>query len=173
MAISLYDVSIASYLQTLGAVQGFLQKGLDHFTEAKLDPNEVIAIRLHDDMLPFAFQIVSVQHHSLHAIEGCKAGVFGPPGAMGDLTYADLQKMAADTIAALKAMSPDEINALEGKDVTFKMGPMEAPFTAENFILSFSLPNFYFHATTAYDILRMKGLPIGKRDFTGRVRVKA
>ena len=156
MAISLYDISVASYLQTLGAVEGFLQKGLDHFTEAKTDPNDIVGVRLYDDMLPFAFQIVSVQHHSLHAIEGCKAGVFGPPGAMGELTYADLQKMVADTIAALKAMTPAEINALEGKDVAFKMGSMVAPFTAENFILSFSMPNFFFHATTAYDILRMK-----------------
>ncbi len=173
MAISLYDISVASYLQTLGAVEGFLQKGLDHFTEAKTDPNDIVGVRLYDDMLPFAFQIVSVQHHSLHAIEGCKAGVFGPPGAMGELTYADLQKMVADTIAALKAMTPAEINALEGKDVAFKMGSMVAPFTAENFILSFSMPNFFFHATTAYDILRMKGVNLGKRNFMGAMRMKA
>jgi uncharacterized protein len=64
------------------------------------------------------------------------------------------------------------VNALEGKDVTFKVRDMTMPFTAEDFLLSFSLPNFYFHATTAYDILRLKGVPLGKRDFMGRMRLK-
>ena len=172
MAISLYDISVANYLQTLGAVESFLQKGLEHFTEKGTNLDDVVATRLYDDMLPFAFQIVSVQHHSLHAIEGCKAGVFGPPGAMGALTYADLQKMVTDTIAGLKALTPAEVNALEGKDVAFVFGETRIPFVAENFVLSFSLPNFHFHATTAYDILRSRGVPLGKRDYMGRMRIK-
>ena len=65
------------------------------------------------------------------------------------------------------------MNALEGKDVTFQFKDFKLPFTAENFLLSFSLPNFYFHATTAYDILRHKGVPLGKRDFTGKLRLKS
>ena len=66
---------------------------------------------------------------------------------------------------------PETINALAGKTVIFKLGANEMPFTAENFALSFSLPNFYFHATTAYDILRMKGVEIGKMDFLGKMRI--
>ena len=173
MALQLYDVSVANFLQTLGAVEGFLQKGLDHFTEAKLDPNEVVGVRLYDDMLPFAFQIVSVAHHSLHAIEACKSGQAGPPGAMGELNYQGLQKIAADATAGLKALSRDEVNALEGRDVVFKLGPANLPFTAGNFLPSFPLPNFYFPATTAYDILRMKGVNLGKRNFMGAMRLKA
>ena len=69
-------------------------------------------------------------------------------------------------------MTPDEINALEGKDVLFQFGDMKMPFTAEGFLLSFSVPNLHFHATTAYDILRMKGVPLGKRDYMGRPRMK-
>jgi hypothetical protein len=63
------------------------------------------------------------------------------------------------------------VNALEGRDVTFQMRDFKIPFTAENFLMSFSLPNFYFHATTAYDILRSKGVPLGKRDYMGRMKL--
>ena len=65
------------------------------------------------------------------------------------------------------------MNDLEGKDVTFKIGEFKLPFTAEGFLMSFSLPNFYFHSATAYDILRNKGVPLGKRDFMGKMRTKA
>ena len=78
--------------------------------------------------------------------------------------------MTRNTLDELKAQSRDEIDALAGGRVVFKLGGNEIPFTAENFAVSFSLPNFYFHATTAYDILRMKGVPIGKRDFIGAMK---
>ena len=70
----------------------------------------------------------------------------------------------------IEIMTKDEINALSGKAMLFKMGDFELPFTAEDFVQSFSLPNFYFHVTTAYDILRMKGAPLGKLDFLGKIR---
>ncbi|HXJ33802.1 MAG TPA: DUF1993 family protein, partial [Candidatus Eisenbacteria bacterium] len=74
---------------------------------------------------------------------------------------------------ALQKVTPGEVNALQGKDVVFQLRDFKLPFTAEGFLLSFSLPNFYFHATTAYDILRMKGVPIGKRDYMGPMRLKS
>ena len=74
--------------------------------------------------------------------------------------------------AKLEALKPDDVNALEGKDVAFQFGETKIPFVAETFLLSFSLPNFHFHATTAYDILRSRGVPIGKRDYMGRLRIK-
>jgi hypothetical protein len=86
------------------------------------------------------------------------------------MDYAGLQKYLADALAALTAMTPDSVNKFEGGKVIFKLGGKEIPFTAENFILSFSLPNLYFHTTTAYDILRTKGVPIGKVDFMGALR---
>ena len=171
MTTSLYDLSVGCYLQTLGAVSGFLERGADHFRENNIDPDEVAQTRLFPDMLPFAFQIHSVAHHSLGAIEGVKAGVFGPPqGPFAD--YAGLQALVADTRTKLQAMSPSSVNTLSGKDVVFQMRDFKVPFTAENFILSFSLPNFHFHATTAYDILRTKGVPLGKRDYLGALRMK-
>ena len=119
---------------------------------------------------PFRFQVISVVHHSLGAINGIKEGVFSTPPSL-DSDYAALQAMVKDAIGQLQAMPENEIEALAGKAMKFKMGDFEIPFTAENFILSFSLPNLYFHATTAYDILRMAGVPLGKRDFLGDMRM--
>ena len=69
-------------------------------------------------------------------------------------------------------LTPEAVNALGGRDVVFLLGDHKLPFTAEGFLMSFSLPNFYFHATTAYDILRTNGVPLGKRDFMGRLKMK-
>ena len=171
MALSLYDVTVPNYLQTLGAVSGFLGKGLAWAQAGGHDLDVLVDTRLAGDMLPFRFQIVSVCHHSRGAIAGAKAGVFTPPGA-SDADYAGLQAMVAEAIAELTALTPDEVNALEGKDMVFALGERKLPFTVEGFLQSFSLPNFHFHATTAYDILRQKGVPLGKRDYLGSLRMK-
>jgi hypothetical protein len=172
MSTSLYDLSVGNYLQTVAAVSGFLDKGLAFCTSNNTDPNEIVETRLFADMLPFRFQVVSVAHHSLGTIEGLKKGVFAPPGQTAPLDYRGLQKLIADAAEALKAATPAEVNAFAGRDMVFQMRDRQVPFTAENFVLSFSLPNFYFHATTAYDILRLKGVPLGKRDFLGQLRIK-
>jgi hypothetical protein len=172
MPVSLYDLSVANYLQTVPAVAACLDKGLAHCTSSATDPGGMADCRLAEDMLPLRFQIVSVAHHSLGAIEGAKAGVFSPPGKTASLDYQGLQKLMSDTAEALRRLSREEVDALAGRDVVFQVGDRKVPFTAENFLLSFSLPNFYFHATTAYDILRNKGVPLGKRDFLGRMRIK-
>ena len=172
MATSLYELSVASYLQTLGAVSGFMDRALAHFTANNIDPNEVVETRLFPDMLPFRFQVQSVAHHSLGALEGIKRGEFAPPAPSATHDYPALQKLIADTKDALTKLTPAEINALEGRDLFFKIRDFKLPFTAENFVLSFSLPNFHFHAATAYDILRLKGVPLGKRDYMGQMRMK-
>ena len=172
MATSLYDLSITSYLQTLGAVAGFLGKGLAHCVEAGIDPIKLVEARLYADMLPLRFQICSVAHHSLGAIEAVKSGLFLPPGQSPPHDYAALQNLIAETRETLQAMTPEEVNALAGADVTFQLPNRKVPFTAEGFLMSFSLPNFYFHAATAYDILRQNGVPLGKRDFLGQLRIK-
>lgn len=172
MAISLYDSSVACFLQTLGGVEGFLSRGLAHCTEKNVDPNEVVEARLFPDMLPFRFQVLAVTYHSIGAIRGAQAGLFTPPGQSPPLDYAGLQKAVTEAREALQQLAPADVNALEGKDVIFQIRDMKMPFTAEGFLQSFSLPNFYFHATTAYDILRVKGVPLGKRDFLGKMRLK-
>ena len=173
MAFSLYDASVANYLQILGAVSSFLDKSLAHFREKGIDPAEIVETRLAPDMLPFRFQIVSVAHHSRGAMEAAKNGVFVPPSGKPDLDFAALQALVSDARNELSSLTPDAVNALIGRDVVFKMGERSMPFTAEGFLMSFSLPNFYFHATTTYDILRHKGAPLGKRDFMGRLKLKS
>lgn len=169
MTVTVYDLSVRSFIQCLGAVEAFLGKGAEHLGD-KADA--ILDMRLIDDMFPFTFQMNSIVHHSLGAIQGCKAGVFTPPPPTPELTYAGWQAKIADTGAALKALTADEVNALEGKELVFKLGERGMPFIAEDFLMSFSLPNLYFHATTAYDMLRMKGTPIGKRHFLGAMRMK-
>jgi len=172
MPTSLYDISVASYVQTITAVAGYLDKGFEFCTGKGINANEIVEARLFADMLPFRFQILSVAHHSLGAVEGLKKGIFAPPKQSEALDYSGLQKLIADTAIGLQRLSPTEVNALEGRDIVFQMRDRQIPFTAEGFILSFSLPNFYFHATTAYDILRTKGVALGKRDFLGQLRLK-
>ena len=172
MALSLYDVSVGTYLQILGATSGFLAKGREHFEKNGVDLNEIVETKLIADMLPFRFQVVSTAHHSLGALRALETGVFTPPAYDPKLDYAALEKLVAEARAAIEQSSRDAIDAAEDKDVKFKMGEFTMPFVARDFILSFSLPNFYFHATTSYDILRMKGVAIGKRDFMGMPRIK-
>jgi hypothetical protein len=172
MAISLYDLTVPTYLQTLTGVSGVLDRGLSHCVDNNVDPADIVATRLFADMAPFSFQLWSVVHHSRNALEGLKSGVFGPPAKLPELDYAGWQQLILDTRQALQAVSADEVNSLEGRPVEFQMGQFKVPFTAENFVLSFSLPNFHFHATTTYDILRMKGVPLGKRDYMGPLRMK-
>lgn len=173
MTLSLYDATVAGYIQTVTAMTGILERALSHCSDNGIDPETLVETRLFADMAPLRFQIISVVHHSLEAIEGAKAGLFGPPTDQSLYDFAGLQKLMADTLAALRALDASDVNALAGTDVTFQMRDFKIPFTAEGFLLSFSIPNFHFHATTAYDILRSAGVPLGKRDYMGPMRLKA
>ena len=128
-------------------------------------------LKLHDDMLPLSFQVNSVWHHSLGAIEGIKAGLFQPPPKLRDVDYAKLKALVAEAISGLEGVGREEVEALAEKPMVFKLGDREIPFSTDSFILSFSLPNFYFHAATAYDLLRIEGVPLGKMDYLGQLRI--
>ena len=172
MTFSLYEATIPSYRQILGAVGGLLGKAESYCAEQKLAAEEIIQARLAPNMLPFAYQVKATTTHSLGAIEGLRKGVFSPDMTPPPQTFSALKATVSETLAALEAMDAAEIDAFLGRDMRFVFGDRQVNYTAENFLLSFSQPNFYFHATTAYDILRWKGLPLGKRDFVGRVRIK-
>lgn len=173
MTISLYDVSVSNYLQTLDAISGFLDKAAAHCREKSINLEEMVESRIFPDMQPLRFQIQLVAFHSAGAFDTIKKGVLEFPSQRPSPDYAGLQALVAETSTALRKFSPQEINALSNAEVIYKTGDNKRIFTAERFILSFSLPNFYFHATTAYDILRMKGVPLGKRDFMGTLRFKS
>ncbi len=170
MAFTLYAATIPSYLQILNSVSRLIGKAEAFCGEKGIEPEALIQARLADDMLPFAYQVKSAAVHSIGAIEGVRKGTFSPDTSTPPATFEALRDRIAQAIAALEAIDPDEVETFIGKDMRFEFGTNVMEFSAEEFLLSFSQPNFYFHATTAYDILRMKGVQIGKRDFNGRVR---
>ena len=172
MATSLYDLSVPTYLQTMSAMAGFLDCAAKHCAETGANPDDFMGARLIADMAPFHFHAEVVPHHSVSALEAVKTGVFDPPGLRGAIPFADLQASITEAEAALKAFTPDEVNSWAGKELDFQIGPRRLRFTSETFFLSFSLPNFYFHAVTAYDILRTRGVPLGKRDYEGQLRTR-
>jgi len=172
MSLSLYDVTIVGFIQTVNAMEGVLQRGLTHCNEQGIDTNEIVHARLHPDMLPFRFQVFSIVKNSVGAIESARAALFARPPDTPDVDYAGLQAMLAEAGSKLKTYDCDEVNALQGREMVFHPGEHKAIFNTEDFLLSFSIPNFHFHATTTYDILRSKGVPIGKRDYLGQIRVK-
>ena len=171
MAFSLYDVSVDSYLRTTTAIAAVLETAEAHFSATGVDLEEIAAARLCDDMAQFRFQVACVAHHSLEAVRACASGSFGPPEGFETLGWAELKALLRSTLDGLGTFEREAVDALAGGRVVFRLGETEIPFTTENFILGFSLPNFYFHATTTYDILRARGVPIGKRDFLGQLRI--
>jgi uncharacterized protein len=172
MALSLYAATIPSYRQILGAVSGLLRTAQTFCANQGIEPAELIQARLAPDMLPFAFQVKSTAVHSVGAIAAVRAGVFSPDRTPAPETFAALEARIAETLAALEKIDPAEIESFVGREVRFEAPGRRLEFTAEDFLLSFSQPNFYFHAATAYDILRWKGVAIGKRDFMGVLRLK-
>lgn len=170
MSMSLYQATVPTYLQIIGAVSGLLDKAEAHCSGGNLPDEDLTLQCLAEDMKPFAYQITSVSHHSIGAIRGVEKGVFSPDTTTPPSDFASLRKCLVDTVSALEALKEDDVNALSGKPARFEFGSFKIDFVAENFLLSFSQPNFYFHAVTAYDILRMRGLSIGKMDFLGQLR---
>lgn len=172
MTMSLFGATVPAFQQTIGAVSELLAKAEAHCARTGGDPAALIDAKLADDMLPFGYQVKSVTTHSIKAIEGVRAGVFSPDMNPWPRDMAGLRAQLDATMAAVQALTPEEVDGFAGRDAAFVMGDLRMPFTAEDFLLSFSMPNFYFHATTAYAILRANGVAIGKRDFLGRPRLK-
>jgi hypothetical protein len=156
----------------LGSVAGLLEKAEAHCTSKGIAPAEIIQARLAEDMLPFCYQVKSTVVHSVGAIEGVRKGLFSPDMSPPADDFAALKAKVADALTALAAIKADEVDSFLGRDMRFAFGERHIDFTAEDFLLSFSQPNFYFHSSTAYDLLRWKGVQIGKRDFLGRLRIK-
>ena len=173
MSINLYDASVLSYLQTVKAVSKTLKLAEEAAADNILDLESTLDFQLRDNMLPFSFKVISVWHHSLGALKGMKAGLFEPPPKVTDLSWSKLKELLKEAEDYLVEQDPDTINALMGKDMVFRVGQREMPFTTEGFLLSFSLPNVHFHAATTYAILRHLGVTLGKLDYLGDMRFKS
>lgn len=172
MSCSLYDAVVPSNLQILGAVDALLDKAAAFATEHGSTEADLIDARLAPDMLPFGYQVKSCAAHSVGGIEGVRAGSFSPDLSAWPTDFAGLHDVLQKAIASLKGIERDAFDALAGVDTQFEFGTTKMPFTGANFLLSFAQPNFYFHATTAYAILRAQGVKLGKRDFMGMPRMK-
>ncbi len=172
MTFSLYDAIIPSNLQILRAVDALLDKAEAFCAEQGIAPEALIDTRLAPDMLPLGYQVKSCVAHSTGAIESVRAGSFSPDRQPWPTDFVTLHTELRDAITKLEAIERDEFNSLTEADTEFRFGETVMPFTGANFLLSFAQPNFYFHATTAYAILRAQGVKLGKRDFMGMPRVK-
>lgn len=186
MTTSLYDLSVPTFLQTLRALAAILDRTVQHCAETGANPDDVVGDRLVPDMAPFHFQIEALTHHAVWGMEAAKTGAFAPPPLVGAMPFADLQAMVARAIAALEALTPDQVNLWSDRKTdiaifrpvdpanasTSKWAPQTFALTPETYLLTYALPNFYFHVVTAYHILRTRGVPIGKGDYEGQLRTR-
>ena len=172
MPLSLHAAYVPSALQMLGTANHLIDTAEKWGLENECAESEMIGARVFEDMLPWCYQIKCVAEHTQGSIEGVRAGVYSPDLNPPPTSFADLRAKLAGATEFMKALTEDEMEAMIGQPMRFEFKDRGMDFTAEEFLLSFSQPNFYFHCATAYNILRMKGVPVGKMDFMGRVRIK-
>ena len=166
MTISLYQSSIPVFLKQLGAMSEILKKAEAHAEKKKIDPSVFTTARLFPDMLPLTRQI-QIATDAVKGFTARAAGIEVPSFPDTEVTFADLQARIKKATDFAKSVKPAQIDGNEDKDVTLKFGPNEHTFKVQHYLLHFALPNFFFHITTAYDILRHNGVEIGKMDFLG------
>jgi hypothetical protein len=160
-------VATQSFLQTLGALSKILDKAAAHCAAKKIDEAVLLQTRLFPNMLPFVKQV----QISCDFAKNTLGRLTGEPPKFPDeeKSIEDLKARIAKTIDYVKSCKDAEIDGTQEKDVTFPIGPQNTmTLKGWQYVVSFALPNFYFHTTTAYGILRQIGVEIGKRDFLGR-----
>jgi uncharacterized protein len=171
MSLSLYDVSVPVFRQYLAGLSGVLSKGEAHSASGAVAEADIIGFRLYDDMQPFTFQVMQSIFHGAGAVGTLRGQPY--PRAEGLETLAGCKAAVDAAIAYLDGVTPADLTVDPDADVVLQTPRGAMTFTARNYLLTFAYANFFFHTTTAYDILRHKGVPIGKRDFMGAVQVKA
>lgn len=167
MTISLYKTSVPIFVQFLTALSAVLDKAAAFAEAKKVEPSVLLNTRLSPDMFPLVRQVRAATDHAISA-SGRLAGVDMPTFSNNEATIPELKDRIAKTIDFLKGLKPAQIDGNEDKQIkiTFPSGATRE-FTGQSLLLNNSLPNFYFHCTTAYDILRQSGVELGKRDFMG------
>jgi uncharacterized protein len=171
MSLSMYDISVPVFRQILTALNGVLGKAEAHCKEIGGDEAAWMASRLADDMQPFTFQVTQSIGHSAGAVARMRGQDY--PRATGLDSFGACKAAVAAAIASLDAVKPEDLAGLEAKDVVLETPRGAMNFTCRGYLLTFAYPNFFFHATTAYDLMRHQGVPVGKRDFMGAVELKA
>ncbi len=166
MPISMYQASVPAFLQSLAALSGVLDKAASHAAAKKIDPAALLTARLYPDMFAFTRQVQLACDFAKGAAARL-AGIEIPKFPDDEKSFDELKARIARTIDFLKSLKPAQIDGSEGKVISFPVGGQPMTFTGQQYLVGFALPNFYFHLTTAYAILRHNGVEIGKRDFLG------
>ena len=166
MPLSMYDAAFPPVIKMLETLSAILDKAASHCEKRKIDPSVLIHYRLAPDMyaLPRQFQIVTDQAKGMAAR---LAGMEVPSYPDTESTFEELKGRLAKTVDFIKSVPKTQIEGSEDRDIVLKVGGSEMKFKGREYVFGFALPNFYFHATTAYDILRHAGVELGKRDFLG------
>ena len=166
MPISMYQASAPRFANTLKNLSGILGKAQAHCEARKIDPLVLTASRLYPDMFALARQ-VQVSCDTAKGAMARLAGVENPKHEDIEKTFAELQARIEKTVAFIGIFKPAQIDGTEDKIIEIKLGQTEVKWQGMQYLLGFALPNFYFHAATAYGILRHDGVELVKRDFMG------
>jgi hypothetical protein len=166
VTISMYQASAPRFVNTLRNLSGILDKAQAYVDAKKVDPAVLTGYRLFPDMLPMSRQVQIATDTAKGAVARL-AGVEIPKYEDTEQTFADLKARIAKTIDFIDTIKPAQIDGTEDKEIVLKLGGNDTKFMGMQYLLGFAQPNFYFHVTTAYDILRHNGVEIGKRDYLG------
>jgi hypothetical protein len=164
----MHQVSVPIFLKTLGNLSAILDKAAAFAAEKKVDPAVLLGYRLTPDMLNFTSQVQNAADHAKRATARL-AGIEAPPYEDNEASFADLKARIDKTVAFIETLQPAQIDGSEAREITLKTGSGTRVLTGQTYLLHNALPNFFFHVTTAYAILRHCGVPIGKRDFIGQI----
>lgn len=167
MSISMYQASVPRFIHMLGNLSAILAKAQAHAQARKIDESAFTAFRLAPDMLPFTRQIMI----ATDTAKGCAArlaGVTPPVYEDTEKTLDELQARIAKTVAYLQTFKPEQIDGSEEREVTLKRRDGEERYAGLQYLQWHAIPNFFFHVSMAYAILRHNGVEIGKRDFLGQ-----
>lgn len=166
MSLSLHEISVPVFIRAFRNLSKILEKGRAFADEKGIAHSELLGARLYPDMAPLTGQIQRASDTAKFVgVRVAKSE--NVPMADTEASFDDLQARIAATVAFLEKVTPQSMEGKETAEVVLKFGPQSITFTAPQYLLVFALPNFFFHVTTAYDILRHKGVPIGKLDYIG------
>src|SRR4051794_27990853 len=168
MSLSMYQASVPAFLRGLDNLSAILKKAEDHAAARKIDPAVLLAARLFPDMLPMIRQVFIAADFA-KSVPARLAGVEVPKYEDNEKTFAELQARIAKTTDFAKSLTAAQIDGSEDRDIELTIGGGPMTFKGQAYLTEFGIPNFYFHLTTAYNILRHNGVEIGKRDFIGQV----
>jgi hypothetical protein len=166
MAISMYLASAPRFVNTLKNLSSILDKAQVHADAKKIDPRVLTAARLFPDMFAMSRQVQSACDTAKGAVARL-AGVEVPVHEDTEQTFEELKARIAKTIIFIETIQPAQVDGSEDKEVVLKFRSGEVKFKGMQYLLGQALPNFYFHATTAYNILRHNGVEVGKKDYIG------